>query len=143
MLSLIMKKSEIKEIIKAAGLSVTKPREAILAILTKEHGPFSADEIYEKLPDGICDKATLFRSLKQFKEKDILSSISFDEGFSRYEYNHPGHHHHHIICTECKNVKVLDHCFVEEIDKKIELMGYSDVEHRLEFFATCPKCRIA
>lgn len=138
-----MKESEIKDLIKASGLSVTKPREAILKLLTREHGPFSADEIFEKLPKGLCDKATLFRSLKQFKEKEILTSIRFDEDFARYEFNHPGHHHHHIICKKCKKVTTLDHCFVKEIDEKIELMGFQQVEHRLEFFAICPSCEEA
>lgn len=136
-----MKESEIKSLIKEAGLSFTKPRAAILKLLTREHGPFSADEIYDRLPEGLCDRATLFRTLKQFKESNILSSIRFDEDFARYEFNHPGHHHHHIICKSCKKVIVLDHCFVKEIDKKIELMGYKDVEHKLEFFATCPECQ--
>jgi Fur family ferric uptake transcriptional regulator len=138
-----MKSKDIKEIIKDSGLSITKPREAILKILIDKHGPFSADEIFEMLPEGVCDKATLFRSLKQFKEKEILTSIRFDEDFARYEFNHPGHHHHHIICKKCRKVTTLDHCFVKEIDEKIELMGYQNVEHRLEFFAICPECRTA
>ncbi|WP_096909859.1 Fur family transcriptional regulator [Halobacteriovorax marinus] len=136
-----MNEKELKKIIKEAGLSFTKPRAAILKLLTREHGPYSADEIFEKLEEGLCDRATLFRTLKQFKEKNILNSIRFDEDFARYEFNHPGHHHHHIICKDCSKVIVLDHCFVEEIDQKIELMGYKDVEHKLEFFAICPNCQ--
>ena len=37
-------------LLKSKGLSVTVPRKLILNLLMKEHGPFSAEEILNKLP---------------------------------------------------------------------------------------------
>lgn len=131
----------LKELIKSRGMSFTKQRRSILEILVEEHGPFSADEIFQKLPDGLCDQATVFRTLKQFKEKDLVRALTFDEGFMRYEFNDPHHHHHHIICKTCQNVEVIDECILEEFQKKLAKKGFIDIQHSLEFYAICPNCQ--
>src|SRR5262245_39148222 len=43
------------ETLRANGQRVTGPRKAILTMLIAEHGPFSAEEIFRKLPHGECD----------------------------------------------------------------------------------------
>lgn len=131
----------LKKLIKSHGMSFTKQRAAILEILVNEHGPYSADEITQMLPEGLCDQATVFRTLKQFKEKDLVRAITFDEGFMRYEFNDPHHHHHHIICKNCQNVEVIDECILDEFQNKLAKKGFTDIQHSLEFYAICPNCQ--
>lgn len=131
---------EVKSMIKSHGMSYTKPRRAILEVLLKEHGPFSADEIHQRLPDKLCDLATVFRTLKQFREKNLVIPVKFDEDFTRYEFNDPHHHHHHVVCTQCQKMTTLEDCFLELFEKKLKKLGYQDISHTLEFFGVCPKC---
>ncbi len=131
---------EYKQFIKNAGLSFTKPRLAILEILVRDHGPFSADEIFKKLPEKMCDLATVFRTLKQFKEKNLINPVKFDEDFTRYEFNDPHHHHHHIICTQCQKMQTIEDCFLEQFEKKLQKMGFREISHSLEFQGVCPRC---
>lgn len=131
---------ELKKLIKSKGMSFTKPRQAILEVLIREHGPFSADEIFKRLPDKLCDLATVFRTLKQFREKNIVTPVKFDEDFTRFEFNDPHHHHHHVVCNECQKMHTLEDCFLELFEQKLKKMGYRDISHTLEFFATCPRC---
>lgn len=131
----------IKDLIKSSGLSFTKQRKAILEILVKEHGPFSADDICQLLPEGLCDQATVFRTLKQFKEKDLVRALTFDEGFMRYEFNDPHHHHHHIICKSCNSVEVINECILDEFQNKLAKKGFKEIQHSLEFYAICPDCQ--
>lgn len=132
--------SEIKQLIKSKGLSFTKPRAAILKVLVEQHGPFSADEIFQLLPAKVCDLATVFRTLKQFREKNLITPVKLDDDCTRFEFNDPHHHHHHIVCTECQGLQTVEDCLLEEFEQKLQKMGYRDVSHTLEFFAICPRC---
>ena len=57
---------KIFQLLKDKKLSVTIPRRLILGVLLKEHGPFSAEQIFEKLPKNSCDLVTVYRCLNQF-----------------------------------------------------------------------------
>lgn len=129
-----------EEILKEAHMSVTRPRLEILCVFLKGHGPFSADDVAQKLPDGFCDQATIFRTLKQFKEKKILKLIQFQEDFARYELNQKGHHHHHIVCEDCGKVEVLETCPLDELLKEARAKGFKVKDHALELFGQCRKC---
>lgn len=131
---------KIKSLIKEAGLNFTRPRKEVLKILMHEHGPFSADELFHKLEVGLCDQATIFRCLKQFYAKGLITSVSLNDGFIRYEYNDPHHHHHHIVCRQCQKLETIDECFLNELEEKLAAQGYTQIKHSLEFFGLCPKC---
>lgn len=135
-----MKKTNIKEAIKKAGLSFTKARYSILEVFHQEHGPFSAEDLLAKLPEELCDRATIYRTLKHFKEKGLLKCVNFDEDFSRYELNDEGHHHHHIICRNCQKIETINSCFLEQIEQNLKEKGYSRLSHNLEFFGLCNSC---
>lgn len=138
-----MKEVRIKNILKSKGLSSTRPRREILRLLLTRHGPFSVEQIMSEIPDGTCDQATIYRCLSQFTSNDIVREVRLGEDFTRYEYNDPDHHHHHIICKGCQKIESIDSCFIDPFLKKIVSMGYTQIEHALEFSALCPKCQKA
>ena len=58
---------------------------------------------------------TVYRSLSAFTDLNILTTVDFKDGPTRYEYlslNEVGHHHH-IICEKCKKVTPVKFCIVE------------------------------
>jgi Fur family ferric uptake transcriptional regulator len=126
----------------ARGLRVTEPRKAMLSILTKEHGPFSAEELHHQLKGRGCDVVTVYRSLQAMEEIGVLRRCDFGDGTYRYEINHGEHHHHHIVCRSCRSVEVLDQCVVGKLERIARDMGYADLSHTLEIFGTCPKCAV-
>lgn len=113
----------------------------MLAILVNEHGPFSAEDLHRRLPEGECDLVTVYRSLSAMEEISLVRRCDFGDGIYRYEFNHVGHHHHHIICRVCRSVRVIDLCVAETLERMAEELGYSNVSHVLEIFGTCPKCQ--
>ncbi len=131
----------LKDGLKNAGLSVTKPRLAILNYLKKNHGPFSADEIHKALGLDLCDQATIYRCLSSFEQKGLIKKCFFGDDVVRYEIDDPSHHHHHLICKTCKKVEKVSFCFLKEVDKMLGQKGYIDLEHSLEFFGICPSCQ--
>jgi Fe2+ or Zn2+ uptake regulation protein len=128
------------EQLRANAMRVTEPRKAMLGILTRQHGPFSAEELHQKVKDCGCDVVTVYRSLQAMEEIGVVRRCDFGDGTYRYEINHGEHHHHHIICRVCRKVEVLDHCMAGKLEKIAGEMGYSNITHTLEIFGICPKC---
>lgn len=131
------------ETLRSHGQRVTGPRKAILGILVTEHGPFSAEELFQRLPEGECDLVTVYRTLSAMEELNVVRRCDFGDGTYRYEFNHADHHHHHIICRVCRSVRVIDVCVADALERMARQMGYTNVTHMLEIFGTCPKCQSA
>ncbi len=133
--------SKIVSLLKEKNLSVTAPRKLILNVLMKEHGPFSAEEIFKKLPKNSCDQATVYRCLNQFVDVQIVSTSHLEKEMVHFEFNDPHHHHHHIICTICKKIESFHDCILDKVESSLAKKGYKDIQHRLEFFGVCNKCQ--
>jgi Fur family ferric uptake transcriptional regulator len=127
--------------LRANGLRVTAPRQAMLGILTREHGPFSAEELHQKLAGRGCDVVTVYRSLQAMEEIGVVRRCDFGDGTYRYEINHGAHHHHHIVCRTCRKVEVLDHCVAGKLEAAARDMGYGNITHTLEIFGVCAQCQ--
>jgi Fur family ferric uptake transcriptional regulator len=126
---------------RANGQRVTGPRRAILSMLIAEHGPFSAEDLFRKLPEGECDLVTVYRSLAAMEELNVVRRCDFGDGVYRYEINLTDHHHHHIICRSCRKVQVIDVCVADALERMAREMGYTNVTHTLEIFGICPACQ--
>lgn len=128
------------EALRGLGHRITGPRKALLRVLTREHGPFTADELHSRLGEHRCDPVTVYRSLTALEEANLVRRCDFGDGVYRYEFNTGEHHHHHIICRSCSNVKTLDVCFADGLERMVRQMGYANVTHTLEIFGVCPAC---
>lgn len=125
------------------GQRVTEPRKALLTVLTREHGPFTAEELHRKLKGGLCDVVTVYRCLAAMEEIRLVRRCDFGDGSYRYEFNTGEHHHHHLICRVCGSVQTLDLCVVDGLERMARQMGYANITHMLEVFGVCPKCQRA
>ena len=126
--------------LRARGLRVTEARKSMLAILTREHGPFGAEELHRRMGSKGCDVVTVYRSLQAMEEIGLLRRCDFGDGTYRYEFNAGEHHHHHIICRVCRSVETLDECMAAGLEKIARDKGYTNVSHTLEVFGVCPRC---
>ncbi len=128
-------------ILREQGQRITAPRRAILAVLTLEHGPFTADEIHRRIAPGMCDPVTVYRCLAAMEEIALVRRCDFGDGSYRYEFNTGEHHHHHIICRVCHGVETLDFCVADTLERMARQMGYANVSHTLEIFGVCEECQ--
>lgn len=129
------------ELLRANHQRVTEPRKAILGILTKEHGPFTAEEVHKRMKKGSCDLVTVYRSLAAMEESSVVRRCDFGDGAYRYEINTGDHHHHHIVCRACHTAQNLDVCVADGLERIARQLGYSKVTHLLEIFGVCPQCQ--
>lgn len=135
---------EALESLKASGLKTTRTRKALLGILVHEHGPFTIEELQQRLDTqgSPCDIVTIYRNMTSFEEFGLVRSCDFGDGLTRFEWAQGEHaHHHHIICKNCRRVEELELCVVEELEQLVSKRGYSQVSHRLEFYGICSQCQ--
>jgi len=131
------------DVLRKSRLRITEPRKEILQILIQEHGPFTMEELYQRVKKGSCDLVTVYRNLAALEEAGLVRRCEFGDGSSRFEFNEvdEDHHHHHIICTQCRGVETLDICLLDGLERVVRDRGYTKVSHTLEFFGVCKKCQ--
>ncbi|MCC7479303.1 transcriptional repressor [bacterium] len=85
------------------GLKLTKPRKALIEMLTSRPGwHFQAEELLEALNNeqpGVVSRATIYRTLELLVEAGVLTKTRLNENSFRYELADMQGHHHHLIDT--------------------------------------------
>jgi len=122
-------------ILKENGAKLTGPRKIILEKLSNSSRPLTLREIYYEC--GNIDFASVYRTLKLFNEVGIVEEINFADSKVRFELTSKKHHHH-VICSECGEIKELPLCLLTEIEK---ITDYKITKHSFEFLGICPKCK--
>lgn len=136
-------KEEIKSLLTKNGINKTKSKMAILAKLSESKEPLSAQQIHEEL--DACNLSTVFRTLTQFKDKNLIQEVNLDEGFLRYQLTinsdeDKQHHHHFVRCRNCGKISQIENCDLSIFEKAITKLGFTQMEHRLEFSGLCSRC---
>jgi Fur family transcriptional regulator, ferric uptake regulator len=138
------KLSELTERLRGKARKITGPRQAILDVLRRHSHPLTNKEIFEELPKGDCDLATIYRSMHLLESMGMVKRFDFGDGVARFELVGEGEdgHHHHLICTVCSGIVEIEECFLRELEEKIAtLNGFKSISHKLEFFGICPECQ--
>lgn len=106
-----MNEEKVKELLRKKGLRVTSQRLLVLEIMVSHPGEhLTAEEIHD-LAKETCPEiglATIYRTVQVLCDLQIVSKVTFDDGYARYELSGEvsgsGHRHHHAICTGCGKV---------------------------------------
>ena len=133
---------ETQTILQQANLKATAPRLAILKVLAGNHLPINAEHIYQKVKRLNINETTVYRTLASFEEKGIVKRVDLRKESVYYELA-SGHHHHHIVCTDCGKVEDFESCSVDKISDKVlsQSSKFSLIkEHSLELFGVCNVC---
>ncbi len=128
--------------LRKAGLKVTLPRMKILEILeTSDTRHMSAEDVYKRLLDAREDigLATVYRVLTQFEAAGLVSRHHFEGGHSVFEMNE-GHHHDHIVCTNCGKVVEFFDETIEQCQQTVaKKAGFSIRDHSLIIYGECTR----
>ena len=132
-----------------SGYKMTPQRKEILKIFVEhsERHHMSAEDVYSILRenDSEIGLATVYRALDLLSDLGILVRMDFGDGCARYELNTADptiHHHHHLICLNCKKVIVFEEDLLEMLEAYIEKKsGFQIVNHEVKFFGYCSDCR--
>ncbi len=131
--------------LKEGGFRITSARKAIVEMFGTGCNPLSAQDVHERLKKKgfATNVTTVYRELQFLADQSVLHTVQFEDGVQRYEQIHEGHHHHHLVCVECKDVQEVSvEKDLQETERAIAKKNdFSILRHSLEFYGLCRKCR--
>lgn len=133
----VTKQTEYEELLRQAGLRITKPRRIILEILDEVEGHPDAAEIFDRAVaiNSRISLATVYRTMKALEESGAIQRHAFVGGPSRFEQAAEGAHHDHLIDIDTGQVVEFSDPMIEALQEEIAArLGYEIVHHRLEIY---------
>lgn len=125
-----------EDILRAAGVRVTRPRRAILQIIeTCEDHP-DATEIYRRALklDKSISLATVYRTMKVLEDKGAIHRHVFDNGPARFE-NAQHEHHDHMVDLDSGELIEFHSDRIEALQEEIAArLGYRIERHHLVLY---------
>jgi Fur family ferric uptake transcriptional regulator len=129
------------------GYRLSGARKKILGILAASDQPLSPAALFEKLKEQgeTTSLVTVYRNLDLLARLGLAERIYNDEGELGYLTCKSTHHHHHILCANCRNTVEF-----EAADELEELIAHAEAQthyqisgHLLQFIGLCPACQAA
>jgi Fur family ferric uptake transcriptional regulator len=129
------------EILRSAGLRVTRPRTAVLAALA-EHPHAGADTVLTAVRRELGSVSTqaVYDVLNVLAERGVARRIQPTGSVARYELR-SGDNHHHVVCRRCGTVNDVD-CAVGETPclTARTTHGFLIDEAEVTYWGVCPAC---
>jgi len=122
----------------------TRQRAAVQAVLREIDDFMSAQNLHALLraQGKRVGLATVYRTLQAMATDGAVDMMRTSDGEAVYRRCSSERHHHHLVCRSCGRTVEVEGTVVESWTDKISAEnGFTDVEHTLEFFGTCPSCQ--
>ncbi len=130
--------------IKSEGMRETQQRVHVLDTFLDIEDHVSVDDLYRILQerDDRVGYATVHRTMKLICDCGLAREVRFDDGIVRYEHNFRHRHHHHLVCTRCREIIEFESSEMDAGERRIlKRYGFKMESHRYEIFGLCAKCR--
>lgn len=132
-----------RQILKESGLSCTRIRENLIAVLLESKVALSSNEIHRRM-SVTCDRVTLYRNLRELVRRGIAHQVVINSHESRYALpdrtmlaNHQYSEHIHFKCLHCNKVQ----CLEENLGGAYHLpQGFVKTETNFVVFGLCNIC---
>tara|TARA_R110000751_G_scaffold302763_1_gene416993 strand:- start:1235 stop:1612 length:378 start_codon:yes stop_codon:yes gene_type:complete len=119
----------------------TIAKEAILKTINESDTALSQAEIQAILPDGLCNRVTIYRVLDRLVEEKSVHQITNIDGVVKYANCHScstehKHDHIHFNCEKCNVVTCI-----EDVEPTFKLPSNYQI-NQLNFMVSgvCPDC---
>lgn len=136
-------RSEVEQLLRGAGLRVTRPRVAVLAAVNG-HPHADTDAIIGVVrEDGEVSSQAVYDVLRALTAARLVRRIEPAGSVARYE-SRVGDNHHHVVCRSCGAIADVDcavgdpPCLTASDDH-----GYSIDEAEVVYWGLCPACSSA
>lgn len=107
----IARGTELRALLRGAGLRATAARVAVIDCLRRARSPLSHGQVHERLAGSGLDRATVYRNLVDLAEAGLLSRRDLGDHVWRFELRgHAGplpEDHPHFVCDDCGGVACM------------------------------------
>jgi len=132
------------DLLAGSGLRKSAARTRVIDLLGAQHCALSAHEIEVRLgSEGHrVGRASIYRTLEVLVARGLIKRIDMGRAEASFEATLPdGHHHHHMVCSECGNVAAFDdHQLEAAIDAVAERLGVTVTDHDVLLRGMCGAC---
>lgn len=135
---------KLQTALKLNNLKVTTDRLELLKILQENAKPTSIAELHtiasRRNPN--LNLTTVYRNMETMEEVGLVQKFNFGENQFLYELRNEQGHHHHLVCSNCKNIIDLEKTFRESFLDQVERRhGFKVTSHNFEIFGLCSECQ--
>lgn len=126
------------------GPRMTRQRAAVVEALRATDKFVSAKTIHDKLSeDGASvGLTTVYRTLQSLAEVGAVDVLHSPDGETLYRDCLSGHHHHHLVCSECGRSEEIEGGPVEKWAEIVAARyGYELIGHEAEIYGVCRACQ--
>jgi len=105
-----MNSDEIKKELREKGIKNTRAKSVLLHILKNAEAPMDVNSLYRECQkETSVNLVTVYRTLQQFHEKELVEEFVGKDGVSQYEYLQKGSiAHPHFQCEKCNRIICLE-----------------------------------
>lgn len=132
--------SDFESILRTAGQSITRPRQAVFETLKVADEPLKNGEIAKRTAN--VDRASVYRTLELFAKLGITTTTI--RGWTPFtELAEPFRaHHHHMICEQCGGVEEIASDTLEDVLALVaNRHKFTLKSHTVELSGLCSNCR--
>ncbi len=129
------------DLLHSAKLRQTEPRIAILRAMLNAGKPLTQEQIAEHIGQDAPNKTTIYRTLMQLVEKNMVHEAYIEE---RSQYFELAHHcgkvqcHPHFTCTDCQQT----FCLTGVSAPLVEMPnGFMMQRQQIRIEGICPECQ--
>ncbi|MCA9730034.1 MAG: transcriptional repressor [Candidatus Eisenbacteria bacterium] len=126
------------------GLRFTRERSELLSAIFQAPRHFEAEDLIRTVDEreSRVSRATIYRTLGLLEECGILRKSLFGHNRHFYESTVGRHHHDHLVCIRCGQIREFEEDRIEDLQEEIcTRFGYTIVDHVHEIFGICGECR--
>lgn len=105
-----MNSDEIKKELREKGIKNTRAKSVLLHILKNAKAPMDVNSLHRACQkETSVNLVTVYRTLQQFHEKELVEEFVGKDGVSQYEYLQKGSiAHPHFQCEKCNRIICLE-----------------------------------
>lgn len=133
--------------LRAAEQRYTRARRRLVELLADQATPMTIPDLLAA--DRTLAQSSAYRNLAVLEQVGAVSRIVTSGDYASYELAEDltGHHHHHLVCSECGDVSdfALSPSVEAELDRVLRNAArradYAIDHHRLDLVGRCRSCR--
>ena len=124
----------------------TRSRRGLVDVLAAADAPLSIPQLRDH--DRSLAQSSAYRNLAVLERAGVVHRIVAADDFARYELAEDlTGHHHHLICTQCGDVRdfTMPSAVEADLDRALTGVaaeqGFAADHHRLDLVGRCASCR--